>query len=234
MGLGVILDSFFRALGQIGDGRFTKVLLLGVALTVALLIGATAGLVWLVTSLAGGSQITWLGDILAWGSVLLMLVLSVFLMVPVASAITSMFLDEVAQAVEDKHYPHLPKVPPVPFSDAMRDTVNFLGVLIAANLVAIVLYVMLPPFAPLIFWGLNGFLLGREYFTLAAMRRIGRENAKALRSEHAGTIWLAGFLMAIPLSVPLVNLLIPILGAATFTHLFHATQSKSAPTPRKT
>ena len=49
-------------------------------------------------------------------------------MVPVASAITSLFLDEVAQAVEDKHYPHLPQVRSVPFGEAMRDTVNFLGV----------------------------------------------------------------------------------------------------------
>ena len=29
------------------------------------------------------------------------------------------------------------------------------------------------------------------------------------------------YLMALPLSIPLVNLVIPILGAATFTHLFH-------------
>ena len=68
---------------------------------------------------------------------------------------------------------------------------------------------------------MNGFLLGREYFTLAAIRRIGRQGARELRSRHAATIWLAGVLMAIPLTVPLLNLVVPILGAATFTHLFH-------------
>ena len=56
---------------------------------------------------------------------------------------------------------------------------------------------------------------------LAAMRRVGRAGAKELRRAHTGTIWLAGTLMAIPLSIPLVNLLIPIIGAATFTHLYH-------------
>ena len=228
MGLGIIFSSFFKALGQIGDARFNKVLLLGVALTIALLIGATAGVAALVSWLAGGIEIAWLSDILTWGSVFLTLGLSVFLMVPVASAITSMFLDEVAQAVEDRHYPHLPKVARVPFGDALVDTLNFLGVLVAANLLALVLYVMMPPLAPFIFWGVNGFLLGREYFTLAAMRRLGREGARALRAEHAGTIWMAGVLMAIPLSVPLVNLLIPIIGAATFTHIFHATQTLGA------
>jgi len=225
MGLGVIFGSFFKALGQIGDGRFNKVLLLGVALTIALLIGATSGVAALVSWLAGGIEIAWLSDILTWGSVFLTLGLSVFLMVPVASAITSMFLDEVAQAVEDRHYPHLPAVARVPFGDALVDTLNFLGILVAANLFALILYVMMPPLAPFIFWGVNGFLLGREYFTLAAMRRLGREGARALRAEHAGTIWMAGVLMAIPLSVPLINLLIPIIGAATFTHIFHATQT---------
>ena len=90
-------------------------------------------------------------------------------MVPVASAITSLFLDEVAQAVEDKHYPHLPQVRSVPFGEAMRDTVNFLGGPVGANFLALFLYVLFSFEAPLIIWTLNGFLLGRGNFTLAAM-----------------------------------------------------------------
>jgi uncharacterized protein involved in cysteine biosynthesis len=224
----VILTAFFRALGQVNDRRFRKVLLLGIGLTLMLLIGATSGFVWLINWLTGDDmllpivgEVTWLNDLFGWGTFLLMMVLSVFLMVPVASAITSMFLDEVAAAVEDKHYPQLPKAERVPFTDSLQDTINFLGVLIVANLLAIILYVMLPFAAVFIFWALNGFLLGREYFTLAAMRRVGRDGARQLRKEHRGTIWLAGILMAVPLSVPLVNLVIPIIGAATFTNLFH-------------
>ena len=224
----MILTSFLAALGQIGDARFRRVLLLGLALTVALLIGATSGFVWLIGALTADSvnvpwvgEITWLDDIISWGSFFLFFILSIFLMMPVASAITSMFLDEVAAAVEDRHYPHLPPATKVPFGDAVVDTVNFLGVLITANILALILYVFFAPAAVFIFWGLNGFLLGREYFMLAAMRRVGRAKAKELRSAHTGTIWLAGTLMAIPLSIPLVNLLIPIIGAATFTHLYH-------------
>jgi CysZ protein len=99
--------------------------------------------------------------------------------------------------------------------------VNFLGVLIGANILALLFYFLFNVFAPLVFWTLNGFLLGREYYTMAAIRRVGRVEAKKLRRKHMGPIWLAGILMAIPLSVPLLNLVIPILGAATFTHLFH-------------
>lgn len=225
----MILTAFFKALAQLPDRRFRSVLWRGIALTIALLIGIYAGLLWVIEwltaepiTLPGGAEITWLGDLLSWGSLGLVLLLSVFLMVPVASAITSLFLDEVAGAVEDQHYPSLPAVPSVSFGDGLRDTVNFLGVLIAANILAFILYAMLPFAAVFIFYALNGFLLGREYFQLAAMRRIGREGAKAMRKQHQGTIWLAGCLMAVPLSFPLINLVIPILGAATFTHLYHA------------
>jgi CysZ protein len=228
MGDAMIFKAFFMALGQLGDPRFRRVLGLGILLTFALLVASYASLLWLVNTVVGDEatlpvlgEVRWLNDLLSFSSFIFMIVLSVFLMVPVASAITSMFLDEVAQAVEDRHYSGLPKVPGVPFGEALRDTINFLGVLIGANILALFLYIFLAPAALFIFWGLNGFLLGREYFTLAAMRRVGRVRAKELRSKYTGTIWMAGILMAIPLTVPLVNLLIPILGAATFTHIYH-------------
>ncbi|MEO1640637.1 MAG: EI24 domain-containing protein [Pseudomonadota bacterium] len=225
----MILAAFFKALAQMTDPRFRSVLWRGIGLTIALLIGLYAGLLWLIEwltedpiTLPGVGEVTWLGDLLSFGSLAFMLFLSVFLMIPVASAITSLFLDEVAQAVEDKHYPSLPTIAPVGFWDGLRDTVNFLGLLFGANILAFALYAIFPFAAVFIFFAVNGFLLGREYFQLAAMRRIGREAAVALRKEHQATIWFAGCLMAIPLTFPLINLLVPIFGAATFTHLFHA------------
>lgn len=224
----MIITAFFKALSQLPDPRFRKVLLMGIGLTIALLIGTYAAILAVIealtgetTTLPGVGEVTWVGDLLSWGSLGIMIVLSVFLMVPVASAITSLFLDDVAHAVEEEHYPHLPPVRRQPFWEGVRDTVNFLGVLIGANALAFFAYALLPFLAIPIFFALNGFLLGREYFQLAAMRRIGREAAKDLRTKNAGTIWLAGCLMAVPLSFPLINLIIPLLGAATFTHLFH-------------
>ncbi len=231
----IILNAFFAALGQIGDPKFRSVLLRGIGLTILLLFLACAGAIWFINSLSGSEislpfvgEVSWLNDALNYSGIFLVMILPVFLMVPVASAITSIFLEEVAQAVEDKHYTHLPPVPRIPFSEAVMDGLSFMGVLILANLLALILYAIFPPFAPFIFWAMNGFLLGREYFTLAAMRRLGRDGARQLRAKHASTIWLAGTLMAIPLSVPLVNLVIPIIGAATFTHIYHAVSARTA------
>ncbi len=228
MGVRVIFVAFFKALGQLGDRRFRRVVLLGVLLSLLLLVGVYAlflAAIQLFTpetiSIPFVGEVSGLDTLLSWGSLFLMLGLSVFLMMPVASAFTGLFLEDVADAVEDRHYPHLPPAAPVRLYDALVDSVNFLGAVIAVNVVALFLYPFAGPFIPVVFWAVNGFLLGREYFTLVAMRRLGRARARELRSHNGATIWLAGTLMAAPLSVPVLNLAIPVLGVATFTHLFH-------------
>lgn len=238
MALETVFKAFGLALGQIGDPRFRRVLLLGVGGALATLIGFTWGLSTLVGWFTGDSitlpfigEVQWLDNVFSWGAVVLALILSVFLMVPVASAITSLFLDDVADAVEAVHYPTIPQQPRTPIGEALRDTLSFLGVIIIVNLLALILYVIFAPIAIFIFWAVNGFLLGREYFMLVAMRRVGRKRAKELRRKNFLTVWIAGILMAMPLSIPLLNLVIPILGAATFTHLFQLLpQGPRAPT----
>ena len=223
----MILADFLRALRQLGDPRFRRVLVLGLALTLALLVAAYAAFLALIQSFTPDSiEIPLVGPVggfdtlLGLGSALLMLGLSIFLMVPVTAAFTGFFLEDVVQAVEARHYPDLLPVPRPRLMDALIDSANFLALLIVVNLAAVLIYPFAGPALPLVFWAVNGLLLGREYFTLVAMRRLGRAGAKALRRRHWGQIWLAGTLMAAPLSVPVVNLLIPLLGAATFTHLF--------------
>ena len=223
----MIFADFAKALSQLTDHRFQRVLFFGIALTIALLFGIYAAFLALISNFAPETlsipfvgEVTWIHDLLGWGSVLFMLILSFFLMVPVASAFTGLFLDDVAKAVERKHYPRLPATPRIPFQETLTDTLNFLGLLIGANLLAFVVYAFLNIFSPLLFWALNGYLLGREYFQMAAMRRLGRAGAIALRKQHWREIWWAGVLMTVPLTIPIVNLLIPILAAATFTHMF--------------
>jgi uncharacterized protein involved in cysteine biosynthesis len=231
----MIISDFLKAVGQMSDPRFRRVLGLGLLLTLGLLVAVYAVFLWIVNlvlpdtvALPWIGEVTWVDDLLSGASILLMLVMSVFLMVPVASAFISLFLDDVADAVEAEHYPHLTPAPRVGLVDGLKDGASFLGVLIAANLAALVAYLALAPLAPLIFIALNGFLLGREYYQLIAMRRLGREEAAKSRGRHFATIWFAGALMAAPLTIPVVNLIVPILGVATFTHLFHRLEGTRA------
>jgi uncharacterized protein involved in cysteine biosynthesis len=222
-----MLGDFLRALGQLSDPRFRRVVWFGLALAFALLTGVYAAFLGFIEAMVPDSvdipmvgPVGGLDTLLSVGSFVFMLGLSVFLMVPVAAMFSGLFLDQVARAVEARHYPHLPPAPGLSLYEGVKDALNFFALLVAVNVLALVLYSFAGPFIPVVFWAVNGFLLGREYFTLVATRRLGRAEAKALRKRHSGQIWLAGVLMAAPLSVPVVNLIIPVLGVATFTHMF--------------
>ena len=224
----IIPSAIGKAVAQMSDRRFLRVLALGLGSTIALLAAFTMAVVWAigvfipdVISVPVIGQINWAQSAASWAAMGLMLLLSIFLMVPVASAVTGIFLDDVAQAVEDKHFPHLSPAKGLTLSENISESLRFLGVLIVANLAALVLYLIFLPFAPLSFWALNGYLLGHEYFQLVARRHMSRDQAKALRKQHFATVWAAGAVMAVPLSIPIVNLLIPVFGAASFTHIYH-------------
>ncbi|WP_174213623.1 EI24 domain-containing protein [Paragemmobacter aquarius] len=230
----MIAAAFLRALSQVTDSRFRRVLALGLALTIGLLVAlwvATLELVrWFTPdtlTLPWLGEVTWLDTAASAGSVLILLLASTVLMVPVASAFTGLFLDRIADAVEARHYPALPPARSQTMSEQVTGSLGFFGLIIAANLIALAVWPFTGPFAPLLFWALNGFLLGREYFTLAALRHLTPAQAKRLYRTNRLTIWAAGILMAAPLSIPLVNLFIPVLGAATFTHIFHALKKRS-------
>jgi uncharacterized protein involved in cysteine biosynthesis len=223
----MILSDFLKSIAQFDDPKFRRVLWRGLGLTIVLLIAACLlvnfGINQLLSSAWAANLIgdqSWLGALINIGGVLFTIALSIWLMVPVTSAIIALFLDEVAQAVEARHYPHLPKQTATKLQDQILVGIRFLGILVLANVGALILSLIVPLLAPFVFWATNGYLMGREYFQMAAMRRMPRAQAQELYQRHQGSIWTAGILMAIPMSIPLVGLFIPILGAATFTHQF--------------
>ncbi|WP_371156584.1 EI24 domain-containing protein [Jannaschia sp. 2305UL9-9] len=225
---GQMINDALKAVGQLGDPRFRGVLLRGIGLSVAILLAFTVLMIWGAMALIGPEvslpwigPVGWLDNAVGWTLVPVSLAMSVFLMVPVASAFTGLFLDRIAEAVEDRHYPGLPPARQQSWSETIRESAGFLGLVIGVNILALFAYLLLAPLALFIFWGVNGFLLGREYAQMSAARHLPADEARAFRRNNRGSIWATGILMAIPLSIPVVNLLVPVLGAATFTHLFH-------------
>lgn len=224
----MILSAFFDALGQLGDPRFRRVIGLGVGLALLLLVAITAGVLTAIRLITPDSltlplvgEVGGVSTFAAVASIPVMLVLSVFLMVPVASALSGLFLETVADAVEARHYPALPPAQGVPFWPALVDSLRYFGLLVVLNLLGILVFIGTGGAGIVALWAINGWLLSREYFTLVATRRLHPDAANALRRAHGPRIWAAGVLMAIPLSVPVLNLVIPVIGVATFTHLFH-------------
>ena len=65
----------------------------------------------------------------------------------------------------------------------------------------------------------TAWLLGKEYFELAAMRFRSPADAKAMRRDNAATVFMAGLIIAAFVAIPIVNLATPLFGMAFMVHM---------------
>jgi len=80
-------------------------------------------------------------------------------------------------------------------------------------------FFFLGPLNLFVFYALNGYLLGREYFELIAHRRMEPLQALHLRRAFQGQMFLAGVIITFLMTIPVVNLLAPVIATATMVHL---------------
>lgn len=215
--------------------RILSLVLVGIGLTILLFVALQAGVFWLLRAfLPGTLTLPWtgitldLGNLSAWGSLALFPLMGIFLMAPVAAGFAGLFAERVADAVEEIHYPHR-RGTSVDFWDGVLESLALLAVILLVSLLSLLLTPFLGPLAPVLFFGINGWLLGREFFQMAARRHLDAAQATEMRRSHATKITFAGVLVAIGLVVPLVNIAVPLLAAAAFTHLFQMISAAGGP-----
>ena len=213
-----MINAFIMAAGQISDPKARRVVWIALATTVAVfvLLWTLVGLLLANTALSSigwlETPINWLGG-LATGAV-------TWLLFPAAiSAVIGLFLDDIANAVERRHYPDLPPAFTATTGVTMLTTIRFLAIMLSLNILMLP-FLLLGPLFPFVFYSVNGYLLSREYFELVALRRLGLVEAKALRKKNAFQLFLTGVLVAFMLTVPIVNLLAPIIATGMMVHLF--------------
>ncbi|MEF2550374.1 sulfate transporter family protein [Aurantimonas sp. A2-1-M11] len=170
------------------------------------------------------------GTAAGWAAGLLLAVLLAFLIGPISAIIASLFLDDVAMVVERESYPAAPTGTAMALLPGIILSVKFFGVVILGNLLALLL-LLVPGVNIAAFFLVNGYLLGREYFEFAAMRYRTEDEAKAVRSRHGGTVFVAGLLIACFLAVPVVNLLTPLFAAALMVHLHQRIAARTGGLP---
>ena len=145
--------------------------------------------------------------------------------------IVGFLLDDAAQVVEDRHYPHLGQARDQTVSETIRITLKFAGLSILLNLLALPLFLLLlfvPPFNLFVFYALNGYLLGREYYELVAYRRLAPPVANRLRQMYAVRLFMVGVVIAVLMSVPVLNLIVPIVATAAMVHLVYEWRQRLA------
>lgn len=215
-------------LAQLGDPVIRRVIVRSVLLTLALFVGLWWGLVWALEQVDAAGWPDWLAD--AWefadgGLAAILVIVGLFFLFPaVATTVISLFLDEVVDAVEARHYPHARAARSPTLLDNLRlGLASGLRVLFW-NIVALPAYILLlfTAIGPLLLAvAINGWLLGRDYLEMVAVRHLPRQSLRPWIGTHGRDRVAVGLTTALLFLVPFVNLLAPVIGAALATHAFH-------------
>ena len=148
-----------------------------------------------------------------------LLVLMGFLVAPVTSLFAGLFLDDIADLVERGRYPDDAPGEAMPLGRSIATTAKFTLVILAVNLIALPL-VLLLGFGFVIFLVANAYLLGREYFELVGLRFHSPAKVQRMRRRYAIRLFLAGLLIAGFLAIPIANLLTPLFATAFMVHVY--------------
>jgi uncharacterized protein involved in cysteine biosynthesis len=221
-----MLRAFLLSIGQLGDPRIVAVFLKSLAITVLLLAALGAGLWfgagWLAARYGLGDGA---GALVETAAVLAALGVAWLLFRVVAIGVMDVFADEVVVAVERKHYPEaLAEAQDVPLGRSIAMGLGSAGRAIVINLAVSPLYLLLfftGVGLPVLFFIVNGWLLGHDLGQMVAARHIPRDAMKGWRGStgfQRFTLGLAGTAMFL---VPILNIFAPVIGAAMATHLFH-------------
>ena len=212
--------AFTKTLGQLSDPRIRsilwKTLLLSLGLFILLFLGVGVMLAEIQFFTIGWIEYTaeWMGSIAT-------LVLAWIMFPSVMVLILSFFLEDVAQAVEDRHHPDLGPSRAQPWREVAVIAVKFSFITITLNLLVLPLYILLylVGIGIVLYYLLNGYLFGREYFEMVARRRLDAAGANTLRRAFSGRIFMCGVLISFLSSLPLINLLAPVVGTMLMVHV---------------
>lgn len=193
--------------------------LLCAALAIALIVGLVwAALTYLVPLIPWGG---WVGFGAEAAASVAVVVLAVVLAPPVAMLLGGVFLDVAADRVERLRFPLQPGGKNLALPQALATALRIACVALPLNLLALPLLVV-PVLGLAVYWLLNGYLLGREYFSLAALRFRPWPEAAALRRKAWGPVFLAGLCLAVWMTIPILNALTPLFGIALMVRLHKA------------
>ncbi len=223
-----MIEAAFQAFGETFSPPLRRILLKSIGLAFLLLIVLGMILQGAITHLVA---LPYPFDMaLAIFTALGIIAGAIYLMPPITSLVAALFLDEIAEQVERRNYPTDPVGEALPVTTSVLLSLRFFGLVLIVNLVALVLLI-LPGVNIAVFFVANGYLLGREYFELAAMRFRSIDEARALRRANALHVFLAGLVIAGIVIIPILNLITPVFATAFMVRMHKKISRESLTRP---
>ena len=212
-----LVSPLVRAIAQLDDPVFLGVVLRSVLWAAACLVALHVATIWAVHRLLK------LHGVLGWAADLIggigASLLALWLFLPVAVMIGTLYIERIARAVERRHYPALPPSRAAPLASQLWDAMGIAARILLLNVLALVAALILPGAGLILAWIIGGYAIGRGLFAAVAMRRMPRFAARALYRRARPAILTQGCLLALASYVPVLNLLIPVIGTAAMVHV---------------
>jgi CysZ protein len=216
-----MVAALYRALCALSAPPMRRVVMLSLgfaALAFAMLWVAVAGILYNI-ALFEWRPLNWLVDLMGG---LAVLALSWLLFPAVMTAITSFFLERIAATVEALDYPGRGPPRRQRIGETIAATLRLMGLTLVLNILALPVYLLVPGINLFLFLSLNGYLLGREYFEVVALRRLDAAATRVARNRFGLRVFLGGVMIAALFSLPFVNLVAPVIATAFMVHVFEA------------
>jgi CysZ protein len=158
--------------------------------------------------------------ILEWMAPVLMLLGLFAVGGPVAALFGSLYLDRIADAIEARTYPTDAKAPGTKLTTSLGAGARLAGIVILADILLLPADTFAPGVGQVLTVIVNGFLLGREYFELAALRHVSSKTAHALRQRNWARVFAGGLLISLLSAIPFADFFAPLFGAALMVHFY--------------
>ena len=228
-----MFSGLFKAIRQLDDPNIQRIIIGTILLSAVIFAALVFGAGWLFATLAvsGIAFIDWGIAFLGGGAAF---VAGIFIYPAITGLLLSFVLNPVVQSVEARHYPYLPAPRNESAVEILGHGVRYFGTAVFLNLAVLIFAlpvmlatVILAPLIPFVFYALNGYLLGREYFEIVSVRRLDPHIARALRKRHKIRIFICGVVIAVLMTLPLVNWLMPVIATAFMVHVFADIQTSA-------
>ncbi|HTT98221.1 MAG TPA: EI24 domain-containing protein [Rhizomicrobium sp.] len=211
--------SIGRALGFFFNPAFFGTVLKAVGLTLVLFIVLLAGVEYGLHLLPTLGNPT-INHILEWMAPVLMLIGLFAVGGPVTALFGSLYLDRVADAIEARAYAGDAKAPGAKITTSLGAGIRLAGAVILADVLLLPADTFFPGAGEVLTILVNGFLLGREYFELAALRHVSTKTADALRRRNWASVFAGGLLISVLSAIPFADFFAPLFGAALMVHFY--------------
>ena len=226
-----MIRAFELAIAQLGDPKLRVVIWQSLALSVVLQV-AIGVIAWWALQRYAHVDSGWIDGLIQWLGGAAVTVLALMLFPASFGIVISIFMERIADIVETKHYPHLGPARGIPIWTGIWTGLVFLVAVIVLNLVMLPFYIVaifVAGLGAVLFYGINGWLTGRMYYEQVALRRRNPAEVKAWRKANGWVLWATGVVIVFLGTIPILNLIVPVLGTAAMVHVAQTLKPPDGP-----